>query len=289
MMVLRRFEIHQPSNSSEAVQMLSHFGEDASIYAGGTELLLAMKHDVLRYKHLIDVKVISGMDSIELHDGMIQIGATATHRSIEQSALLRNRLPVFTSMEGRVGNVRVRNTGTIGGNLSFAEPHSDPATLLLVLGATVIAEGPRGRREIRMDELFTGSYQTCLERNELLTAIQIPVPAENWRTAYVKFQIHERPMLGLGLALETTDGGEMFRTARVAVGCVSPCARRSAAAEALLAGARRDVERHLRDAAEALADAAELIDDQQGSAEYKRHLIHVFLQRAFNNAADVPS
>src|SRR5215470_3891209 len=282
MMVLRRFEIHQPANVAEAVQMLSNFGEDASIYAGGTELLLAMKHDVLRYKHLIDVKVIPGMDSIELHDGMIRIGATVTHRTIEQSSLLRNRLPVLTGMEGRVGNVRVRNTGTIGGNLSFAEPHSDPATLLLVLSATVTAEGPNGRREISMDELLTGSYQTCLERNELLTAIQIPVPGENWRTAYIKFQIHERPMLGLGLALETADGGEKFSSARVAVGCVSPCARRSAAAEELLTGARRDVERNLAAAAEAVADAAELIDDQQGSAEYKRHLIRVFLQRAFN-------
>ena len=80
-----------------------------------------------------------------------------------------------------------------------------------------------------MDDFFTGSYQTCLERNELLTGIQIPVGSSNWRTAYVKFQIHERPMLGLALALETMDGGETFRSARVAIGCVSPCARRAAA------------------------------------------------------------
>ena len=286
MMVLRRFEIHQPSNVSEALQMLFHFGQDASLYAGGTELLLAMKHDVLRYRHLIDVKVIPGSDSIELSDGMILIGATATHRSIEQSALLRSRLPVLTHMEGRVANVRVRNTGTIGGNLCFAEPHSDPATLLLVLDATVAAEGPQGRREIPMAGFFTGSYQTCLERNELLTSIQIPVTAEHLRSAYVKFQVHERPMLGLALALETMDGRETFRNARAAIGCVSPCPRRAAAAEALLTGSRRDVERNLPMAAEAMADAAELIDDQQGSAEYKRHLIHVFLKRAFQKALE---
>jgi carbon-monoxide dehydrogenase medium subunit len=286
MMVLRRFEMHQPSNVAEAVQMMSHFGEDASLYAGGTELLLAMKHDVLRYKHLIDVKVIPGLDSIELNDGMIRIGAAATHRTVERSSLLKSRLPVFTQMESLVANVRVRNTGTVGGNLCFAEPHSDPATLLLVLGASVAAEGPQGRREIPMDDFFTGSYQTCLERNELLTGIQIPVAAGNWRSAYVKFQIHERPMLGLALALETIDGGETFRSARVAIGCVSPCARRAAAAEGLLTGARRDIERKLPLAAEALADAAELIDDQQGSAEYKRHLIQVFLKRAFQNAVE---
>ena len=298
MMVLRRFEIHQPSSVNEAVEMMSHFGEDASLYAGGTELLLAMKHDVLRYKHLVDVKVIPGLDSIELCDGMIRIGAAATHRSLERSSLLTSRLPVFANMESFVANVRVRNTGTVGGNLCFAEPHSDPATLLLALGASVAAEGPQGRREIPMDDFFTGSYQTCLERNELLTAIQIPVAAANWRSAYVKFQIHERPMLGLALALETADGGaqareratlidgDTCRTARVAIGCVSPCARRSAAAERFLTGARRDVERSLPLAAEALADAAELIDDQQGSAEYKRHLIHVFLKRAFVKALE---
>jgi carbon-monoxide dehydrogenase medium subunit len=283
MMVLRRFEIHQPATASEAVQMLSHFGEEASFYAGGTELLLAMKHDVLRYKHLIDVKIIPGLDSIELSDGMIRIGATATHRSIEQSSLLRSRLPVFTRMEGLVGNVRVRNTGSLGGNLCFAEPHSDPATLLTVLDATIAAEGPKGKRDIPIADFFTGSYQTCLERNELLTGIQIPVRSKDWQTAYVKFQTHERPMLGLGLALEAIDGGEILRRARVAIGCVSPCARRSPAAEALLTGTRRTVESNLSEAAEALADAAELIDDQQGSAEYKRHLIHVFLQRAFRN------
>jgi carbon-monoxide dehydrogenase medium subunit len=284
MMVLRRFEIHQPSNVTEAVQMMSHFGEDASLYAGGTELLLAMKHDVLRYKHLIDVKVIPGLDSIELSAGMIRIGAAATHRSLERSSLLRTRLPVLTDMESLVANVRVRNTGTVGGNLCFAEPHSDPATLLLTLGASVTAEGPKGRREIPMDDFFAGSYQTSLERNELLTGIQIPAEAGNWRSAYVKFQIHERPMLGLALALETTNDGETFRSARVAIGCVSPCARRSAEAERLLTGSRRDIERSLPLAAEALADAAELIDDQQGSAEYKRHLIHVFLKRAFLKA-----
>ena len=283
MMLLRRFEIHQPSNVAEAVQMLAHFGEDASLYAGGTELLLAMKHDVLRYKHLIDVKVIPGLDSIELSDGIIRVGATATHRSLERSALLRSRLPVFTHMESLVANVRVRNTGTLGGNLCFAEPHSDPATLLLVLGASVAAEGPRGRREIPMDDFFTGAYETCLERNEVLTGIQIPV-ATGWRSAYVKFQVHERPMLGLALALATADEGETFRDARLAVGCVSPCARRVAEAESLLTGPRSDIERNLPLAAEALADAAELIDDQQGSAEYKRHLIQVFLRRAFLKA-----
>ncbi len=289
MMLLRRFEIHQPATVREATEMLAHFGEDASVYAGGTELLLAMKHDVLRYQHLIDVKVIPGLDAIELSDGTIRIGATATHRSLERSPLLKNHLPVFVEMEKLVANTRVRNTGTIGGNLCFAEPHSDPATLLLALGGSVTAEGPQGRREIPMDEFFAGAYETCLRRDEVLTAVEVPAAKPQQRMAYLKFQVHERPMLGLALMLETPDGGESFTRARVAVGCVSPCARRSAEAEGLLTGSRSAVEGNLLRAADALADAAELVDDPEGSAEYKRNLIQVFLRRAFRKALEESS
>ncbi|MGH9784519.1 MAG: FAD binding domain-containing protein [Terriglobia bacterium] len=284
MMLLRRFEIHQPASVAEAVRMLADFGEDASLYAGGTELLLAMKHDVLRYKHLIDVKVIPGLDAVERSDGTIRIGATATHSSLERSPLLKTHLPVFVEMEKLVANTRVRNTGTIGGNLCFAEPHSDPATLLLALGASVVAEGPRGRREIPMDDFFVGAYETSLKRDEVLTAVHVSGSRPQQRTAYLKFQVHERPMLGLALALDTPDDGESFTRARVAVGCVSPCARRSAEADGLLTGSRSAVEGNLLRAADALADAAELVDDQEGSAEYKRNLIHVFLGRAFRKA-----
>ncbi|MCZ6490316.1 MAG: xanthine dehydrogenase family protein subunit M [Acidobacteria bacterium] len=288
MMLLRRFEIHQPTSVAEAVQMLAHFGEDASFYAGGTELLLAMKHDVLRYKHLIDVKVVSGLDSIELRDGILRIGATATHRSVERSPLIRSHLPVFVDMEQRVANVRVRNTGTLGGNLCFADPHSDPATLLLALGASVVAEGPRGRREIPMEDFITDAYETSLGTDEVLTGIQVPAATPQQRAAYVKFQVHERPMLGLALVLETSDNGESFRAARVAVCCVSPRALRSAEAESLLTGSRSAVEGNLLRAADALADSAELMDDPEGSAEYKRNLIQTFLRRAFQKAVGQP-
>ncbi len=174
MTLLPRFEIHQPASAREASQMLAHYGDDAGIYAGGTELLLAMKHDALRYGHLIDLKVIPGLDSIELRDGGIEIGATATHRSIERSALVRENQPVLAELESQVANVRVRATGTLGGNLCFAEPHSDPATLLLVLGATVTVEGPGGIREIPIEKLIAGAYTNNLVPGEILTKIVVP-------------------------------------------------------------------------------------------------------------------
>src|SRR6202163_3116524 len=174
MTTLSRFQIHQPVSALDASQMMTHYGEDAGIYAGGTELLLAMKHQALNYRHLIDLKVVPGLDSIEVRDGSLEIGATSTHRSVERSALVRQNQPALAEMESQVANVRVRATGTLGGNLCFAEPHSDPATLLLVLGGTVRLEGLGGTRELTVDKLFSGAYADHLRPDEILTKIMIP-------------------------------------------------------------------------------------------------------------------
>src|SRR5207302_11225110 len=117
----------------EASQMLLTHGDDGRAYAGGTELLLAMKYAGLRYERLVDLKTISGLDGIEDTSDGLRIGALATHHAIETSPLVRERLPVLAELESHVANPRVRCTGTLGGNLCFAEPHSDPATLLLCL------------------------------------------------------------------------------------------------------------------------------------------------------------
>jgi carbon-monoxide dehydrogenase medium subunit len=284
MTTLSRFEIHQPAGVAEASQMLGHYGDEAAIYAGGTELLLAMRHRALSYSHLIDLKVIPGLNAIEARDGVIEIGAACTHRALERSVLLREKQPVFAELESQVANIRVRATGTLGGNLCFAEPHSDPATMLLVLGAAVRIENADGAREVPIEKLIAGAYANHLAPGEILTRIIIPSAKSSHRAAYMKFQIHERPTLGLGLWLETPDRGRTFRSARVAVGCVCPFPSRSLQAEALLTGPRAEVEKRLPEAAALIAEGADLVDDHEGSAEYKRHLIGVFLRRAFLKA-----
>jgi len=284
MTTLSRFEIHQPQSVAEASQMLGHYGDDGAIYAGGTELLLAMRHRALSYSHLIDLKVIPGLNAIETRDGVIEIGAACTHRAIERSALVREKQPGLAELESQVANIRVRATGTLGGNLCFAEPHSDPATMLLVLDAKVRIESAGGAREIPIDKLIAGAYANLLAPGEVLTRILVPSAKPNHRAAYLKFQIHERPTLGLGLWLETPDRGRTFTAARVAVGCVCPFPSRASAAEELLTGSRAEVEKRLPEAAALIADGAELIDDHEGSAEYKRHLIGVFLRRTFLKA-----
>ena len=288
MMPLRRFTIHQPKTITEATEMLAHYGEKSRLYAGGTELLLAMKHGLLRYEHLVDIKTVPNLTKIELKNSHLSIGALTTHREVEKSQLVCEKVPVLAEMERQVANVRVRATGTIGGNLGFAEPHSDPANLLLCLGARARVQGNKRERTVPMDELIVDAYETCLAADEVLTSIEIPVPAKSQRAAYLKFQIHERPTLGLALLLNLDESGRNITKARAVIGCISlkPC--RSKKAEALLVGPREKVEKELPEAARLLADIADPSDDLEGSAEYKRHLVGVFLHRAFAKALSSP-
>ena len=126
MMPLRRFAIHRPADLGEAAEMLEHYGENGSLYAGGTELLLAMRHDLLRYENLIDIKAVAGLDGIERGDSQLHIGAAATHRMIERSAVVRESLPVMAEMAAHVANVRVRATGTLGGISASPSPTPIP-------------------------------------------------------------------------------------------------------------------------------------------------------------------
>ncbi|HEX9453718.1 MAG TPA: FAD binding domain-containing protein [Candidatus Binatia bacterium] len=282
MMPLRKFAIHQPKTIAEASQMLADFGEKSRLYAGGTELLLAMKHDLLRYDHLVDVKTIADLSKIEVKQDCLVIGSTATHRAIERSPLVQQNLPVLAEMATKVANIRVRASGTLGGNLCFAEPHSDPATLLTALGAKVQIQGKSGSRSIGIEQLITGAYETSLAHDELLAAVEIPVPSKSQRAAYLKFQLKERPTLGLALVLEVN--GDNITKAAAVVGSVSAKPTQSDKTNALLIGARAHVEKQLSDAAEALAQAADPVDDLEGGADYKRHLIGVFLRRVFTKA-----
>ena len=234
MMPLRKFAIHQPKTIAEASQMLGEFGDKGRLYAGGTELLLAMKHDLLRYEHLVDVKTISDLDNIELKNGSLMIGSTATHRAIERSPLVKQNLPVLAEMENHVANVRVRASGTLGGNLCFAEPHSDPATLLTALRAKAHVQGKSGSKTVGVDKLITGAYETSLAHDEVLASVEIPLLAKSQRAAYLKFQLKERPTLGLALVLEV-DGDEIKKATAV-VGSVSTVPTQSDKANDLLTG-----------------------------------------------------
>lgn len=282
--MLRRFHLEEPETVGEVSSLLSQFGESARIYAGGTELLLAMKEGLVQYERLINVKRIPGLNRVAERDGKISIGALCTHHELESSEPLRQKLPALHRLEQNVANVRVRQAGTLGGNLCFAEPHADPGTLLIALDAELVAEKSSGTRTIAAEQFFVDAYETALEEDEVLTQIQIPDPGETFRSGYLKFGYLERPSVGVAVAFQLNGGG--VRRVRVAVGCAGPAPRRVPEAESLLEGkSREDAERGLADAGRLAGRAAQAISDLHGSQEYKEHIVGVLLKRAFHGAA----
>lgn len=283
--MLRRFRLEEPESVQEASQLLARFGDSAKVYAGGTELLLVMKEGLARYERLVNIKKIRNLDQVQLNDGLISIGALSTHRQLSISPILRQHLPAFVQMEDHVANVRVREVGTIGGNLCFAEPHADPGTMLLALGARLIAAKGTGQREIASERFFVDAYETCLEPDELLTEIRVPLLPARSSVAYMKFGHLERPSVGAALFLALNGGGKSIGDARIAVGCVGPTPRRIQEAEALLKGKSvEEASRLIGEAGASAARASEAISDLHGSQEYKEHIVCVLLKRAFQQA-----
>lgn len=281
--MLRRFRLEEPETVRQTSDLLSQFGDNAKIYAGGTELLLAMKEGLVHYERLINVKNVKGLNELNEGDGLISIGALCTHHELETSELLRRKLPSLHKLEQNVANVRVRQAGTLGGNLCFAEPHADPGTLLIALGATFVAEKASGTRAIPAEDFFVDAYETALEADEVLTKIQIPNRPENFRSAYLKFGYLERPSVGVAVAF-TLNGG--LGEVKIAVGCAGPAPRRVPEAEAVLNGkGREEAERSLGEAGAIAGRAAQAISDLHGSQEYKEHIVGVLLKRAFESAA----
>lgn len=281
--MLRRFRLEEPETVAEASELLGRFGESAKVYAGGTELLLAMKEGLVQYERLINVKGLKGLNEVSAEDGVIRIGALCTHHELETSALLREKLPALHTLEQNVANVRVRQSGTLGGNLCFAEPHADPGTLLMALGARLVAETSSGKREIAAEEFFVDAYETSLQADELLTEIRIPAAAAHFRSAYLKFGYLERPSVGVAVAFNLNGG---LSEVKIAVGCAGPAPRRVAEAEAMLNGkSREEAERSLAQAGAIAGRESQAMSDLHGSQDYKEHIVGVLLKRAFQRAA----
>ncbi len=278
------FDIHRAASVAEASSVLAERGPEAAIYAGGTELLALMKDRLLEPALLVDIKHVPGLGGIALDPGgtVLRIGALARHREIERSPLVREKLPEFAAMEAQVANVRVRWAGTIGGNLCFAEPHSDPATLLLGLDATLALESAQGSRTVPAGDFFIGFLSTVREPEELMTAIEIPLPESGTGVAYERFKTHERPSASVAARLTLTGG--TIAEPRLAVGSVGERPVRIASAEALLAGNAPSAELFAA-AADLVHDEVEPTEDLFESTDYKRHLARTLALRALERAA----
>jgi aerobic carbon-monoxide dehydrogenase medium subunit len=277
-MTLPPFDLHRARSTAEARELLIRYGEDAAVICGGTELLLLLKLGFSSYGHLVDIKGIEELGGIRAENGMLVIGSTATHREIERSPLVLERLPALAAMERGVANIRVRNVGTLGGNLCFSDPHSDPATFLLALDAEVECDAGR----VPLADFLIGPYETALEHGQLLRSIRIPTPVAGTGVAHRKISFHERPAATVVCAVRAAEGAVV--EARISIGSVGARPIRASAAEAALAGKSTDDRIAVAEAAVLAAAASEAVEDANGSAEYKTELVRVLVERCFRDA-----
>jgi carbon-monoxide dehydrogenase medium subunit len=279
--VIPRFALARPRSLAEAFDAFAATDGDAAWYAGGTELLQVMKMGLARFGTLIDLKRLPELAGVSVAaGGGLTIGALATHREIERDAAVREAFPALASLEAHVANVRVRNQGTIGGNLCFAEPHSDPATFLLACGARVRLEGPRGHRVLAVDEFVLDPFTTAREADEVLVAVAVPPAAPGEGRAYEKAKFRERPAVSVAVRVRVADG--VIGEAHVAVGSMTERPMAVDGAAAALVGAPATVaalEAPLAAGAAALG-GLDAVADLDGSADFKRHLAGVLFGRA---------
>ena len=280
-MTLPPFQLHRPRTVEEATAVLDRHPETASFYCGGTELLLLLKLGFASFEHLVDLKAIEELRGVRTEDGAVVIGGAVTHRALERDALVLERLPSLAAMERGVANVRVRNVGTLGGNLCFSDPHSDPATFLLALDAEVESRrGGAAARRLPLAEFVAGPYQTALAPGEVLTAVRVPLPPEGTRIVHRRFKFHERPAVTVTCGVRVEEGS--IAEARVAVGSVGVRPVRAVDAERLLTGA--PVGEPFAAAAEAAAGASCAVEDANGSVQFKEHLVQVLVERILREA-----
>lgn len=218
-MTIRSFDLLQPRSLQEAVELLQRYGEDARVLGGGTTLVILMKQRALHYPYLIDLQSIQGLSEIQNEDDGIRIGALATHHRVETSRDIQRAFPSLAQAFACIGNVRVRQTATVGGNLAHADYRLDPPPSLLVLGAEVSTLGPNGSRTIPLREFFRGMYETALTPGELVVAIKVPFAPANGRAVYLRYSTlsaNDWPCLGVAAYL-AKEGGRC-KELRVALG-----------------------------------------------------------------------
>lgn len=281
--MLQPFRVLTPANIEQASAELVRLGERATIYAGGAELILLLRYGLVHAEYLINIKGIDGLSDIGWDGQTVQIGATVTHHRLETDPLIRERLPLLAEAESQIANIRVRNQGTLGGNLCFNDPHSDPGTALLLHQAEVMLASKDGPRRIPLSDFFSGMYATALAPGELLQKVFVaPLPVE-WGAAYLRVHRYQRPTLNVAAAAKLRNG--TVEDARLAVGCVGPKPQRLSELEAKIRGEKLDgAKRIFADSKPYLKDKLEPVGDLLGSADYKIYMAAVLLSRALSQA-----
>jgi aerobic carbon-monoxide dehydrogenase medium subunit len=279
------FELIEPASLKEAIASIDPDDPDVRPIAGGTALMLMMKAGVFRPRRLVSLRKLGdGFGKITAAPtGELTIGAMTPLSALEHSPEVACHAPVIVRAMKRLSNVRVRNVATVGGALAHGDPHMDLPPVLIALGASVSVAGPNGDRDMAVEDLLTGYYETALATNELITQLRIPAQGDR-RAVYCKVtagSADDWPALGVAVSLATE--GKSVTSARIVVSAATTKASRLSAAEQLLIGSAAD-DAALKKVSEAAADEADILADLRGSASYKRELLRVYAARAVRAA-----
>jgi carbon-monoxide dehydrogenase medium subunit len=279
------FEYSAPRSLGEAFELLTRYGEDAKLLAGGQSLIPMMKLRLAQPGWLIALDRIPDLRGVRVEGDSVVIGALTLHADVAASELVRSRLPGLSEAAGAIGDVQVRNRGTIGGSVAHADPGADLPVILTALNASFTLASSGGTRTVAADAFFVDLFTTALRPDEVLTEVRVPLPAPTAGTAYAKLP---HPASGYVVvsagALIERDASGRCRMARVALGGLDGTPRRASACEAALVGQALSPE-VIRAAAAMAAEGTSPVDDLYASADYKRHVAAVYARRAIEAAA----
>lgn len=284
-MIPNKFDYERATTVDEAIKYLVEYGDEAKLLAGGHSLLPAMKIRLNNPIKLVDINLIPELKYIREENNTICIGAATTHYEIESSDLIKDRISMLSEIAGSIGDLQVRNMGTIGGSLAHADPAADWPAGMLAADAVLVLKGPDGVRNIDASDFFLGLYTTSLAENEIITEIKVPIPEGNIGTAYAKCQQPASRFALVGCAAIISKNNGLCDNVKLAFTGVSAMAFRDEAVEKALVGHAPDVD-NITIAAEKAAMDVDVLSDHFASEDYRRHLAKVYAKRALMAAAD---
>ena len=277
-MVPAPFEYHRPDSIDAAVRLLGRLGDDARVLAGGHSLIPAMKLRLAQPKALVDLGAVRELRGIQDLGDRVAIGAMTTHAEILDSALLATRAPIFRAAARQIGDVQVRNLGTIGGSLAHADPAADWPAVVLALEAEMEITSGAGRRTVAASDFFVDMMQTALRAGDLLCSISVSGTTAN--AAYVKT---EQKASGFALCGVAAVVDQPRKRVRIGITGIAPVPYRAHAVEAALDG-RQVEERTIVEVARLAADGVDPLGDIHASPDYRRQLVQVNVSRALRAA-----
>ena len=278
----RAFHYHRAGSLQEASAMLSEFGDEAKLLAGGQSLIPLMKLRYANPNHLVDLNFISGTSYIKEENGTLQFGALTRHAEIEHSTVA-GKIPIIHDCAAGIADVQVRNRGTIGGSLAEADPSGDWATVLMTLETEVRCQKSKGDRRVRLADFIKDAYTTALAHDELVSEVVVKIPPQGSGGAYLAFKRSAPVYPTASAAVQLTMDGEVCKDVAIALGCVGLTAIKAKDAEKALRG-QQVTQKTMATAVEAARAVAEPQSDMRGSADYKRTLVGSLVKRAIDIA-----